>query len=185
MLCLCGVDVSHGEEVFGGTAGSDELGEVQGATVAVDDAAADFEGADAGFGTREAHVALDGEFCARAGGEAVDLADEDGGEGVEEADDGNVEVGHALAEGGVEGGGGGCEFVDVDVGDEDVGVGGGEDENFWGSGGGLEGGEEGVHVEDDFVVEELDGGVCDGGADDEGVHEGGGEGAVAGGGVAG
>lgn len=178
MLCLRGVDVLHGDEVFGGTARSDELSEVQGATVAVDNPAADFEGADAGCRTREAHVALDGEFCARTGGEAVDLADEDGGEGAEEADDGNVEADHALAEGGVEGGGGGWEFVDVDVGHEDVRVGGGEDDNFGGSGGGLEGGEEGVHVEDDFVVEELDGGVCDGGADDKGVHEGGGEGAV-------
>ena len=137
LLCLRGVDVSHGEDVFGGMAGSDELSKVQGAAVAVDDAAVDFEGADAGFRTGEAHVALDGEFCARTGGEAVDLADEDGREGAgeaEEADDGDVEVDHALAEGGVEGGGGGCEFVDVDVGDEDVGVGGGEDDNFWGSG---------------------------------------------------
>jgi len=47
LLCLRGVDVSHGEDVFGGMAGSDELSKVQGAAVAVDDAAADFESADA------------------------------------------------------------------------------------------------------------------------------------------
>jgi len=51
----------------------------------------------------------------------------------------------------------------------------------------IGGGGEAVFVEDDSVIEELDGGVGDGDATDEGAHKGGGggEGAVAGGGVAG
>ena len=112
---------------------------MEGAAVAVDDATSDFEGADAGVGACEAHVELDGELGACAGGEAVDFADEDGGEGAEEADDEHVKMYHICAEGGVEGGGGGGEGVDVDVLDVDVWVGGGEDDDFWGDGSGLEG----------------------------------------------
>lgn len=111
---------------------------MQRAAVAVDDATSDFEGTDTGVGACEAHVELHGEFGAGAGGEAVDLADEDGGEGAEEADDEDVEVYHVRAEGCVEGGGGGGEGVDVDVLDVDGWVGGGEDHDFWWSGGRLE-----------------------------------------------
>ncbi len=85
-----------------------------------------------------------------------------------------------LAEfGGVAGGRdgvGGGEGVDVVVGDEEGGVGGGEDDYFWRWGravgavidGGGEGGNEGGEVGGEFGVPEVEGGVVHGGADDGG-----------------
>lgn len=57
---------------------------------------------------------------------------------MEEAEGGDVEFYRALVGGGVEGAGGGGELVDIDVGREDGGVGGGEDDDFRGSGCRLE-----------------------------------------------
>jgi len=45
------------------------MSEMQGTAIAVDDATTDFEGAEPGSGACEAHIALDGEFCARASAE--------------------------------------------------------------------------------------------------------------------
>lgn len=74
--------------------------------------------------------------------------------------------------------------MDVVVGDEEGGVGGGEDDYFWrwGAGavdGGGEGGDEAGEVGGEFGVPEVEGGVVHGGADDGGGKVGGGYGAVA------
>lgn len=57
------------------------------------------------------------------------------------------------------------------MGDEEIGVGGGEDDYFW-TGAAVdvsgEGGDEGGEVGGEFVVPEVDGGIVEGGADDGG-----------------
>lgn len=58
--------------------------------------------------------------------------------------------------------GGGADGVEVVVGDEEGGVGGGQNEDFDGVGVGGEESEEGVEVRKEGVVEDVDGWVFDG-----------------------
>ena len=172
-----GVGAAGGQDVLEGAGAADELDEELDPAGAGEETEAHFELGQEGRGPRVADVGLQGDFVAGAAGAAVDLGDEDDGEGGEE--------GAAFEDleadfGGVAGGGdgvGGGEGVDVVVGDEEGGVGAGDDDDFGGGGGvggGGEGGEEGGEVGGEFVVPGVDGGVVDGGADDVGGEGGGG-----------
>lgn len=145
-----------------------------------ENAEAVFEEADGGIGTRETHVHLDEDFVAGAEGAAVTFADEDGfGQVLQVAGDGDV-GGDGLTLPGEEGR---VDALDVAVHEVEVRVGGGEDDDFGGgggAGGGDEGLEEGEHVLEKVVVEEVEGWVVDGDAGDVAIR-GEGEGAVFGG----
>ena len=132
-----------------------------------------------GVGTGIADISLDDEFVARATGAAVDLGDENDGEGSK------VASRPYQLEADVRGvtwrahGRGGVEDVDVVVGDEEVWVCGGDDDDF--DAGVVvvsEAVDEGGEVGGELVVPEVDGRVVDGCAYDAAIG-GGGQGSVA------
>lgn len=149
------VDGLGGEDVFHRAGFVGHLREELLAASAGEDAEAVFEKADGGIGAGEAHVHLQHDFVAGAEGTAVAFGDEDRFRQVlEVARDGDVGADGLLFPGEQ----GWVDALDVAVHQEEVRVGGIENDDFGGWGGAVGGDqrlEEGEHILEEVIVEEV------------------------------